>query len=65
MGSKSTLLKFIGRQKEVEALATEIDKQPAAHVILAGAHLDCLFGPMFGQDVTPNFKTRLKEGDLD
>jgi TolB-like protein len=62
--SKLTLLKFMGRQQEVEALAAEIDEHPAGHLILAGAHLDCLCGPMFDLDVTPNFKARLQEGGL-
>jgi len=43
----------------------EIDERPAGHVILAGAHVDCLCGPMFDLDVTPNFKARLQEGGLD
>ena len=65
MSSKLTLLKFMGRQQELEALAAEIDERPAGHVILAGVHLDCLCGPMFDLDVTPNFKARLEEGGLD
>jgi len=65
MSSKLTLLKFMGRQQEVEALAAEIDGRPAGHVILAGAHVDCLCGAMFDLDVTPNFKARLQEGGLD
>jgi TolB-like protein len=64
ISSKLTLLKFMGRQQELEALASAIDKRPAGHVILAGAHLDCLCGPMFELDVTPNFKAGLTEGGL-
>jgi len=59
-----TLLKFMGRQQELEAMAAEIDERPAGHVILAGAHLDCYCGPLFDLDVTPNFKARLEESGL-
>jgi len=63
--SKLVLLRFMGRQQELEALAAAIDKSPAGHVNLAGAHSDCVCGPMFDLDVTPNFKARLEEGGLD
>ena len=59
------LLKFLGRQEELDALAAEIDQRPAGHVILAGAFLDCICGPLFDLDLTPNFKARLREGELD
>jgi len=65
MDSKLTLLKFMGRQQEVEAMAAEIDEHPAGHVILATAHLDCVCGPMLDLNVTPNFKARLQDGGLD
>lgn len=58
------LLAYLNRHDEANALAAAIDQRPGGHIALAGTILACLCGAPFDIEATPNFKTRIEEGEL-
>jgi hypothetical protein len=63
-GAVLTLLAFLNRRDEANALAAASDHRPGGHLGLAGAVLECLCGAPFDIEATPNFKARIEQGEL-
>ena len=63
-GAVLTLLAFLNRRDEANALAAAIDQRPGGHLALAGAVLACLCGAPFDIEAAPNFKTLIEQGEL-